>query len=397
MPGFGKAPAPLAGRNNELTELGQAFAGPDQGRGGVAVRLIGLRGNGKSSLLTELERRLTDSGELSRLVGRPRPAPWVVLRGEAGGTDLIGELVEDGAAFMAQLRPGRGWNVAGGLSVGVANLSVTRSEADPERSVGRRLRALADAVAEEDRNLVVLVDELHEATQEELRTLASSVNRGAGGTRPMVLVTAELPDRLQLDRITYFRDRAMKIHVGSLDAVGAAAAILGPAEALGVTWERAAVDEVVQAAAGFPYALAVYGHQTWLAARAAGASEHITVAHATTGVARGQAGALAQLYRDRWERLTGRQQRYLTAAARARPEGGPIATATVAAALGEPASRWSGDMGDLRSEGALLHQRRGEVTIALPGWAHWITSRAQPRSSPSTERTRGRGGEPPTL
>ena len=134
------------------------------------------------------------------------------------------------------------------------------------------------------------------SARDTLGAITAVANERSGSSHPLVLVTAELPNRLDLEHLTYFRDRAQQLPVGLLSTAATRDAIAAPARDHGVTWDRTALDAIANASGGYPYAIQVYAHATW---RAAAPGEHITLDAAQEGKRRGFE-QMGRLYQSRW-------------------------------------------------------------------------------------------------
>lgn len=370
-PGIGSAPAPLFGRDDALHYIYGAFRSADRGYGGTMVRLLGLRGTGKTTLLGHLEEVVTDMDRLEEVLGHRPAAPWIVVRGEAS-PDLDLRLIDRIARIGQQLDPkGARWNLSVGASAGIASMNLSRSSPDdPTRAATLygALRDLAEDASRHDRPILVLVDELQAIREDTLGAITSVANERAGSAHPLVLVTAELPNRLDLEHLTYFRDRAQQITVSHLDMEATRSALTAPAKQFGVSWDRDALDLIARASTGYPYAIQVYGHAAWEAAEP---GDRITMAAAQAGKRRGYQ-TMSRLYESRWETLTPRLQQYMGALAHISPQGRPVPTASVPEALADVPSGRSRDLATLRDRyGAVIHTNQ-KVRPSLPGWSRWI-------------------------
>jgi hypothetical protein len=370
-PGIGSAPEPLFGRDQILDPVYEVLRSADRGYGGGMVRLVGLHGTGKTTLLSHLEKLTTDPEALGPVLGHDRVRPWVVLRGESS-PDIDLRLIERARRLGRDLTTDGGrWNVTFGATAGIASVNVQRGAADaPERtaSLYGTLSELSEAAAEQHRPVLVLIDELQTIREDILGAITAVVNERSGSEHPLVLVTAELPNRLDLEHLTYFRDRAQQLSVDSLSLPATLSAIDAPARALGVIWDQDALQTTARASAGYPYAVQVYAHAAW---RAAPPGDRITLEAARAGVGDGFE-QMSRLYRSRWDGLTDRQRQYLGALGHIAPNGASVPTASVAVALGDPITSWSGDLATLRDrQGAVVHAQQ-KVRLALPGWSRWI-------------------------
>lgn len=375
-PGIGSAPEPLFGRDQILDPVYEVLRSADRGYGGGMVRLVGLRGTGKTTLLSHLEKLTANPEALAVVLGHDRARPWVVLRGESS-PDIDLRLIERAHRLGVDLAPEGGrWNVSFGAHAGIASITVARASAeDPARAATLygTLHDLSELAADQQRPVLVLIDELQTIREDTLGAITAVVNERSGSSHPLVLVTAELPNRLDLEHLTYFRDRAQQLSVDSLSLSATLSAIDAPARSLGVTWERNALETTARASAGYPYAVQVYAHAAW---RAAPPGDRITLEAARAGVGAGFE-QMGRLYRSRWDGLTERQKQYLGALVHLAPNGAPVPTSSVARALGDPITSWSGDLAVLRDrQGAVVHSKQ-RVRPALPGWSRWIIDRQQ--------------------
>lgn len=300
----------------------------------------------------------------------------MVIWGEAS-PDLDVRLIDRIGRLGRQIGGGGGrWDVSVGATAGMASFNLHRKapdDADRAATLYGALRDLADAGAGTAQPTLVLIDELQAIREDTLGAITSVVNERAGHAHPLVLVTAELPNRLDLDHLTYFRDRAQQLTIGYLDAKATRDAIAIPARQLGVRWDPDALDAIAAASRGYPYAVQVYAHATW---RAAGTGDHIDLHSAEDGRRRGLE-QMSRLYRSRWESLPPRLQQYMGALAHISPEDDAVVTSTVPAALHDAPAARSRDLATLRDRhGAVIHAR-GRVRPSLPGWGRWIIALQQ--------------------
>ncbi len=251
-PGAGRAPAALVGRQEQLDSWDVALRRIEAGRDAQSVVLYGLRGVGKTVLLT-------------RFAATARDRSWLVAQVEAksGATirDAIGEAFHDNLVDLA--RPGVGHRVlkalktalsfkasydsTGKWSFGLDLDSAAGGGADTggfESDLGKLLRDLSAAAEEKGVGVAVLVDEAQDLARDELIALCSIVHAANQRGDRLVVALAGLPSLpRKLAEAKSYAERLFDFHpVGALDAAAAAAALAEPAQAERVTWAEDALE-----------------------------------------------------------------------------------------------------------------------------------------------------------
>ena len=379
-PGAGRAPAALVGRQEQLAAWDVALRRIESGRDAQSLVLYGLRGVGKTVLLT-------------RFASTARDRDWLVAQVEAksGATirDAIGEAFHDNLVDLA--RPGVGHRVlkalktalsfkasydsTGKWSFGLDLDSAAGGGADTggfESDLGKLLRDLSAASEEKGVGVAVLVDEAQDLARDELIALCSIVHAANQRGDRLVVALAGLPSLpRKLAEAKSYAERLFDFHqVGALDAAAAAAALAEPAQAERVTWAEDALDHLVGAAGGYPYFLQQYGQEAWNAAESA----PITLADARLGVARGQHALDNGFFRARWDRATPSEREYLRAMAVDGDAGS--SSGEVAARLGKKVTSLGPARAGLIGKGLIYSPDHGVVAYTVPGMAAFV--RRQP-------------------
>ena len=339
--------------------------------------LYGLRGVGKTVLLSELGR---DAGRRG----------WLVAKIEAGAGKSLRESV--GEALHAPLadlvRPGAGvrllralktavsfkasYDSAGTWTFGLDLSGASGGGADTgslEADLGKLLRDVAAAAAEEDHGLALLIDEAQDLTGEELTAVCAITHTaGQDGWRFLVAL-AGLPSLPHvLSEAKSYAERLFDYaHIERLDQQLARLAITEPAVEEGVEWEDDAVDLVVAETQGYPYFLQQFGQDTWNEA----AGSPIQLVDAKVGAARGRAALDTGFFRARWDRATRAEQRYLRAMAADGDAGS--STGTVADRLGKKITSLGPTRAALIAKGLVYAPEHGVVAFTVPGMAAFIS------------------------
>lgn len=363
---------------------------------------------GRAQLRARWAERLTQAD----LEGRRRSADLVLtgLRG-VGKTVLIGQFIDDAAdarfsSVAIQATRGHGllpeltsaletaseshpegfWRRAAGILGRISGVSVAGVGVDWEATtptppvIGHSSGQLAGALAElaeairrhnDGRGgLVIAVDEIQAAPAVDLETLGAALhqlNTQHSGA-PVVFVAAGLPNThdtmLGSDPnrplITHperlFNFEELPIH---LDEAAVATALLEPAREAGATWTAEAVTAMYELTKGYPAHLQVCAAATW--EQAVGPT--VTPADVQAALPAAAAEIERQFLAPRWNRLSDRQQEYLTALAVC----GGTATARQMSMVLE---RRGGDLSVFRAalieRGEIYAPRSGVVTLTMP-------------------------------
>ena len=194
--------------------------------------------------------------------------------------------------------------------------------------------ALGEAAQEHGSGVVFLIDEVQFLDAPEFEALIAAIHKTVQRQLPITLVGAGLP---QLPRLAgeakSYAERLFKFPlIGRLSDDQARTALVEPAEALGVDFERTRLQAVVDFTEGYPYFLQEYGNALW---------NQVDEPPVTAeDVALAQAAVEAKLdggfFRVRVERTSELEQRYLRAMAELGPE--PQRAKDVAALLGRTSS-----------------------------------------------------------
>lgn len=342
--------------------------------------LHGLRGVGKTVLLNEL-------------LGQVRDRGWITAKVEAGTTSALpvalsqslvrGLRTATGRHTEPRLRRALGVFKAFSLKVdptGAASLGVDVAPINGAADSGRfadDLAALCEVLGETARDLqvgvLVLIDELQEASSDELAAVNTAVHHlgQSDVPLPVTFVGAGLPSLpAQLAEATSYAERLYDYRpVALLDPAAARSALVEPAEERGVEWDDDALTAALAAAAGYPYFIQSVGKHVWDNAR----SSPIGLDDVAVGLVDARREVDDGLYRSRWERATPAQREVLRGLARL-GGAGSAAVADVAQATGR---RRQGDISVARDElikkGLVYAPERGLLAFTVPGMHDFVT------------------------
>lgn len=378
-PGAGRQPPVLAGRESVL----EAFdvvrrRATEFGEGDRAWVLNGLRGVGKTVLLNQLLQQATSRDwiaakvEVTPSTTLPVALSTALVRAMRTATGRhpiprLQRLLGVFKAFSLRVDP------TGAVSLG-AEVSEVRGMADSGR-FAEDLAVLFEVLGETSRELgtgtLILIDELQEASAEELTAINTAVHQIGQGEvpLPMFFVGAGLPSLpAQLAEATSYAERLYDYRtIGLLDPAAASAALTGPTRQRDVDWRPDALTAALEIAAGYPYFLQSIGKHVWDAT----VRSPISIDDVEVGGAFARREVDEGLYRSRWERATPAQRQMIRVIAEV-GQGDVAAIADVADRMGKRVTDLSVARRDLIKKGLLYAPERGVLAFTVPGMHEFI-------------------------
>ena len=232
----------------------------------------------------------------------------------------------------------------------------------------------------------LFIDEVQYLSSVELAAVIVACHEIAQRNLPFLFIGAGLPQVAALaGKAKSYAERLFDYpEIGPLEGRDARSALVKPAQAEGVSFDRGAVTEILAAARNFPYFIQEWGFQVWNAAPAS---------PITRGMVR-EAGpdVVSHLdnnfFRVRFDRLTPLEQKYLRAMAELGP--GPFATGRIAETLGVRTGSVAAVRQRLIDKGMVWSQRHGETSFTVPMFDGFMKRQMpelskhapQPRSGP---------------
>ena len=380
-PGAGRRPPVLAGREPLLEAFDIVRRRAEEiGEGDRGWILNGLRGVGKTVLLNELLSQVAASGWIATKVEATPGTPLSValshalvkaMRTATGRhpRPALQRLLGVFQAFSLKFNP-----LTGTVSLG-AEVDAVNGVADSGRfadDLAALFEVLGETSAELGIGTLILVDELQEATSEELTAVNTAVHLLGQGSAPLpvTFIGAGLPSLpAQLAEATSYAERLYDYRpIGLLDTHSARQALVGPCAELGVAWEIEALDEALELSGGYPYFLQAIGKHVWDAA----ATTTIDVDAVQVGGEFARREVDEGLYRSRWERATPAQKDLLRALGDTGGEG-PAQIADLVTAMGKRrVSDLSVARNELIKKGLVFAPERGLLAFTVPGMSEFI-------------------------
>ncbi|VVT04706.1 AAA family ATPase [Sphingomonas sp. EC-HK361] len=369
-PGAGTRPPELAGREDLIEASAVALDRIRAGRAARSTILYGLRGVGKTVLLSAIRDAAEAEGMAVVAIEAPenRSLPGILVPALRAALLRLDRVKQASAGVKRALSALAGFAK---LKVKYDDLEVALDFAsepgladsgDLEADLADLIVAVGEAARERGTAVVLAIDELQYVPEEQLAALISALHRANQRQLPITLVGAGLPQLLgQMGRAKSYAERLFAfVPVGPLDAAAAGDALRLPIEREGEAIDDAAIAAIVAETEGYPYFLQEWGKHSWDTAEASPiTAEDVALATRT---------ALAELdasfFRVRFDRLTPAEKRYLRAMATLGP--GPHRSGDIADALGVKVSSVAPTRNTLIGKGMLYSPAHGDTAFTVP-------------------------------
>lgn len=380
-PGAGRKPAALVGRDDALQGWATALQRAERGRTDQPFVLYGLRGVGKTVLLSEFRRSAAKRN-------------WIVAQIEAGSgkslRESLGEALYAPLADLARPRAGRrllkalktalsfkaSYDTTGTWMFGLDLSGASGGGADTgilDTDLKKLIHDLAAAAEEENVGLAILFDEAQDLAVAELATLCTVAHAAAQDSWPALFAFAGLPSlpRMMAEAKSY-AERFQYTKIEQIDGSVVAEALTIPAAQEDAAWDHDAVDLVVSASGRYPYFLQQFGQEAWNGA----AGPAITLRDAELGVLQGNNQLDNGFFRARWDRATASEQQYLRAMAVDGDSGS--ASGAIATRLTKKPKSLGPTRAALIAKGLVYAPEYGVVAFTVPGMAAFIGRQIEP-------------------
>jgi hypothetical protein len=317
-PGTGTRPPELAGRDDIIKECDVALARVLMGRPARGILLTGLRGVGKTVLLNVIRDQAAGMKYQVDLLEAPEGSPLapqiipslrqILLRlsHKAKAGDIVQRALRVLKSFQISANVGGAdFGLKVDPEIGTADSGVV------DRDLSELLVSVGEAARAESTGVAILIDEVQYLNSSDLSSLIVAVHRVTQRQLPIIVIGAGLPSipGLSGDAKSYAERLFRYPPIGALNTRDARAALVEPAEKLGVSFKDAALDEIVRVTEGYPYFIQEWGSVVW------DLSKGPTIT--SDDVKKGEAEATKRLdesfFRVRSNRVTDAEQRYMRA------------------------------------------------------------------------------------
>lgn len=362
-PGAGTPPPSLVGRDAMLEAGDLALRRLLVGRSSQHQLITGLRGVGKTVLLGALARQAQHVG-------------YRTIRIEAvGGDDTVlsflrqaRRVLED---FEGSQKVTRALRSIEAVSVTLfgTGASVERTAATPDREALADVVAdVAAAAADHDLGVFIALDEAQTVEADDLRRLLAGVHRCNQDGLPLACVLAGLPNLVGVvAKAATYAERMFTVHdLGPLTAAQVARAVVEPSREIGVDWDDAATDAIVDLSDGFPFFVQTWAYHTWNVA----VDEPISATDVERAAPNAHLALDGSFFAARIARIPASEVNYVRGLASLGP--GPHRSGEVADAMGMTTSQVAALRDRLINEGVVYSPRYGWIEFAIPHFDRYV-------------------------
>jgi nucleoside-triphosphatase THEP1 len=380
-PGAGSPPPELAGRSAILEQADMVFQRAQNGRQFRSLMLVGLRGVGKTVLLS----KIAAHAEARYMSVAQIEAPEGKRLGELLAPELRRILLKMNVRANVADKSRRALNAlrnfVGKFKIAVGDFEVTLSpeegladSGDLETDLTALLAAIGEAAKEKKTALVLLIDEMQYLNEDDFAALIMALHKISQKSLPVVLIGAGLPQLVgNAGRAKSYAERLFDYPpVGPLLADEAARAVRVPLEAEGCSITDDGMLALYTITEGYPFFLQAWAYAVWNAA----AKCPITVDVVNAATPDVIAMLDKSFFRVRFDRLTPREKDYVRAMAEMGV--GPLRSGDIASALGRSISSLAPLRASLIKKGMVYSPAHGDTAFTVPLFDQFL-KRAMPR------------------
>lgn len=377
-PNAGARPPELAGRESVLHEFEFLLDRIADGRTEKGLIITGLRGVGKTVLLSEFEalaqqrnmvvvryEAAKSDGDFERKIATLARRALLSISPQDRWRDKAKHAAGVLSGFKAQWDPEGRWTL-GYEGPSVAGLA---DSGDLVSDLPDLICAVGEAARDHGRALVLLLDEIQYLRSEELSAIVMAKHRVNQLALPVVLSGAGLPQLpgLTAEAQTYAERMFTWPELGPLPTAAAKRALEGPAESEGASFDSAALNTILDYTEGYPYFLQEYGKAVWNAA----ATSRITEADALAARPVVEEVLDQDFFALRVGSLPDQELAFVRALASFGP--GSQSPGDIARAMGRAGSSEVGSFQRrLTEKGLIYSEKRGRVAFTVPQFDRYV-------------------------
>lgn len=369
-PGAGTPPPELAGRSGLIEDAAVALDRIRHGRSARSMIFYGLRGVGKTVLLTTIRNQAEGEGIVVVAMEAPenRSLPAMLVPALRASLLKLDRMKQAGLAIKRALRALAGFikprvRYEGfEIALDFEPEPGLADSGDLETDLADLIRATGEAAREHGTAIVLAIDELQYVPEEELAALISALHRASQLQLPITLIGAGLPQLLgQMGRAKSYAERLFAfVPLGALERDAAFDAIRLPLAQEDAEITDPALSAIFAETQGYPYFLQEWGKHSWDMADSPPIDER-DVADASVAAT---AELDASFFRVRFDRLSPAEKRYLRAMADLGP--GPHRSGDIAERLGVKVESVAPTRNSLIKKGMVFSPAHGDTAFTVP-------------------------------
>lgn len=374
-PGAGSRPPELAGRESILEDARVAIQRALLGKQSRSQMLLGLRGVGKTVLLSKIEEMAEREGHITSFIEAPEGRPLGELLIPRLHQALRKFSLAESAKSQAHsaMRALRSFASAFKFTYGDASVSVDpevgiADSGDMENDLPELFVRVGEAAKAAGKAWTLLIDEVQYLQEKDLAALIVALHKISQKELPVLFFGAGLPQVAALsgDAKSYAERLFHYPAVGALNADDAKTAIRQPVEDEGQGISDQALNEVLLKTKGYPYFLQEWGYQCWNIA----AGERIEEADAQQAADDATRRLDEGFFKVRFDRLTPKEREYVIAMAKL--GSGPYRSSDIATALGEKLQSLGPRRSQIISKGMIYSPSHGDIAFTVPMFDEYL-------------------------
>lgn len=374
-PGAGSRPPELAGRSTILEMARISCGRAVKGKNARPIMLLGLRGVGKTVLLSEIGRNAEQEGLLVSRVESPEgeslarlifPEMRKVMRSLSGveaakhlATRGLKGLRNFASAFKIEM---------GGFEVGVEPEPGVAETGDLQYDLPDLFTLIGNAAQAAGRGWLLLIDEVQYLSEADLSALIVALHRISQDNLPVVMIGAGLPQiaRLAGEAKSYSERLFQYPAVGPLDPASARQAVEKPVleEEASITPE--ALQIIVERTKGYPFFIQEWASVAWNNSK----GPEITFADVDHAYPETLARLDEGFFKVRIDRLTKAELQFVKAMAQI--GDGPYAMADIAKSMSRSQQSLGPARASIISKGMIFSSDHGYLDFSVPLFAEFI-------------------------
>jgi hypothetical protein len=371
-PNAGATPPVVVGRDDQQRSFDLLLARLEKGRTEQSMIITGLRGVGKTVLLSEFRKKAT-------------ARKWATIDIEVSkhdNDDFRKQLARECKSALLRVSPKARWTDRGRRAAAVIRSFTIAVDPDgritagldthPEEGVADSgdlvadladlLMALGEAAADHKTGVVLLLDEVQFLQREQLEAIVAAIHKTVQYRLPIAMVGAGLPQIAELaGEAKSYAERLFKFpQIGILNEQDARAALREPALEEGAIFEEAALELASKITGRYPYFIQELGYAVWQIA-----SDNRIIRDDVAQAKLAYEEKLdSSFFRVRFDRATELERAYLRAMAELGPQ--PQLAGDVARLLNRSSEQCGPTRAGLIEKGLLYTPSHGYAAFTVP-------------------------------
>jgi hypothetical protein len=272
-PSAGRPPIFLAGRDDKIEDATKAILHLIHGNSKQPIVYYGLRGVGKTVLLTKIEDIakeydiLFDHIEATEVKDFKKDFAISINKqiNSLSKIELAKSTIKKAVGALKAFT--MKWSQEGEVSFGfdVESLAYIAGTGDYKNDFTASLVALGEILNDNAKHLCFFVDEIQYLKKDELNALSMGLHKINQLRLPIYFIGAALPKivRSAADAKSYTERLFNFVEIGSLDYKYTESALCEPAKKYDVVYTKEAIEMIFEITSGYPYFIQEFGECVW--------------------------------------------------------------------------------------------------------------------------------------